>query len=134
MFRLAAVALTDPIGGLDQPRQFGCRVVCRDPTGTMPEQILSILEADTGGTQGPPERVFQVMDPNLGQVRPLARPDPTRREHAANWSALVRENVSWMTAAARLDHRAGPGCLNRFSASISGASAGVGLPSGGAAG
>ena len=30
--------------------------------------------------------------------------------------------------------RAGPGCLNRFSASISGASAGVRLPSGGAAG
>ena len=30
--------------------------------------------------------------------------------------------------------RGGPGCLNRFSASISGASAGVRLPSGGAAG
>jgi hypothetical protein len=30
--------------------------------------------------------------------------------------------------------RAGPGCLNNFSASISGASAGVRLPSGGAAG
>jgi hypothetical protein len=29
--------------------------------------------------------------------------------------------------------RGGPGCLNRFSASISGASAGVRLPSGGAA-
>ena len=31
-------------------------------------------------------------------------------------------------------YRGGPGCLNRFSASISGASAGVRLPSGGAAG
>ena len=30
-------------------------------------------------------------------------------------------------------YRGGPGCLNRFSASISGASAGVRLPSGGAA-
>jgi hypothetical protein len=30
--------------------------------------------------------------------------------------------------------RGGPGCLNRISASISGASAGVRLPSGGAAG
>jgi hypothetical protein len=30
-------------------------------------------------------------------------------------------------------HRGGPGCLNRISASISGASAGVRLPSGGAA-
>jgi HSP20 family protein len=30
--------------------------------------------------------------------------------------------------------RSGPGCLNNFSASISGASAGVRLPSGGAAG
>ena len=30
-------------------------------------------------------------------------------------------------------HRGGPGCLNRFSASISGASAKVRLPSGGAA-
>jgi hypothetical protein len=30
--------------------------------------------------------------------------------------------------------RAGPGCLNNFSASISGASAGVRLPCGGAAG
>jgi glucose/arabinose dehydrogenase len=32
------------------------------------------------------------------------------------------------------DDRAGPGCLNRFSASISGASTGVRLPSGVAAG
>jgi hypothetical protein len=33
-----------------------------------------------------------------------------------------------------LVERSGPGCLNNFSASISGASAGVRLPSGGAAG
>jgi HdeA/HdeB family len=33
-----------------------------------------------------------------------------------------------------IDLRGGPGCLNRFSASISGASAGVRLPSGVAAG
>jgi hypothetical protein len=32
-----------------------------------------------------------------------------------------------------LGNRGGPGCLNRISASISGASAGVRLPSGGAA-
>ena len=32
------------------------------------------------------------------------------------------------------DARGGPGCLNRISASLSGASAGVRLPSGGAAG
>ena len=34
----------------------------------------------------------------------------------------------------RFAERGGPGCLNRFSASISGASAGVRLPCGGAAG
>ena len=44
-----------------------------------------------------------------------------------------------MTARERMDRklrtkRAGPVCLNNFSASISGASAGVRLPSGGAAG
>jgi hypothetical protein len=53
----------------------------------------------------------------------------------------VREGLSGATAHDLFDgycqrlvvHRAGAGCLNSFSASISGASAGVRLPSGGAA-
>jgi hypothetical protein len=40
---------------------------------------------------------------------------------------------SWHLANNPAAVRDGPGCLNRFSASISGASAGVRLPSGGAA-
>src|SRR5258708_1341662 len=43
---------------------------------------------------------------------------------------LIAEN----SLAARQEQRAGPGCLNRISASISGASAGVRLPDGAAAG
>ena len=42
------------------------------------------------------------------------------------FEAYAGEHVDWV--------RGGPGCLNRFSASISGASAGVRLPSGVAAG
>jgi uncharacterized membrane-anchored protein len=45
------------------------------------------------------------------------------------WTAIIIVR----TAATNVADRAGPGCLNRFSASISGASAGVRLPSGRAA-
>src|ERR1035437_10080652 len=56
--------------------------------------------------------------------------------------SLISETVEVPTAATNRTHivalqyrgqRAGPGCLNRFSASISGASTKVRLPSGGAA-
>jgi hypothetical protein len=42
--------------------------------------------------------------------------------------------TSWDAVTIAWDNRGGPGCLNRFSASISGASARVRLPSGVAAG
>ena len=40
-----SVPLAHALGGLDQPRQFSCRVVGRDPTGAVAEQVLAILEA-----------------------------------------------------------------------------------------
>src|SRR4029077_1859240 len=53
----------------------------------------------------------------------------TRFQWSGNNSELERR-----TAAKKMtDHRGGPGCLNRFSASIGGASAGVRLPCGEAA-
>jgi hypothetical protein len=47
---------------------------------------------------------------------------------------LAISSVSAQALDTRKADRGGPGCLNRFSASISGASAGVRLPSGVAAG
>jgi hypothetical protein len=47
---------------------------------------------------------------------------------------FVSASLHRSTDGAKVTMRAGPGCLNRISASISGASAGVRLPDGAAAG
>jgi DHA2 family multidrug resistance protein len=49
-------------------------------------------------------------------------------------AAIMTPPIGWLSARfGRKNLRGGPGCLNRFSASISGASTKVRLPSGGAA-
>jgi hypothetical protein len=97
------VAFADPIGRLDQPSEFGCRVVRGDPTGTMSEQILSILEADTGCPQSPTERVLEVMHPHVGEISAIASADPRGSEHAPDRTAVVGEHERWINTAAPLD-------------------------------
>ena len=54
---------------------------------------------------------------------------------AQSWQLLAKaEHWEHLAAVETSSYRAGPGCLNRISASISGASAGVRLPDGAAAG
>ena len=54
--------------------------------------------------------------------------------HNLSIGGLIETIILWFAVWLGWQYRAGPGCLNRFSASISGASAGVRLPSGLAAG
>jgi hypothetical protein len=61
----------------------------------------------------------------------LAVPEPLRNDLRMHIRA---EHVGCVRVPQIVELRGGPGCLNRFSASISGASAGVRLPSGVAAG
>jgi hypothetical protein len=66
-------------------------------------------------------RIWSQLEKGLGSVEIVARYGLGCAGRVVSGWVLVR------------GVRGGPGCLNRFSASISGASAGVRLPSGGAA-
>jgi len=61
-------------------------------------------------------------------VRLVARKHGVAPSQLFTWWRLVAQGA--LTVAGAGEERGGPGCLNRFSASISGASAGVKLPSG----
>ena len=49
---------------LDQARQFCLRVVRRDATTAMPEQILTILERHARRAESTAEGVFEIVDAN----------------------------------------------------------------------
>ena len=38
-----SIAIANAVGILDQPREYGSRIVRRDLSGAMPEEILAIL-------------------------------------------------------------------------------------------
>jgi hypothetical protein len=80
-YRPPPVNIADLVCGLDQPEQFGCRIVRGDPTGHVTEQILAIFKTDAGCSEPSTECMLQVMDADLGKVRSVSGMRPTRFEH-----------------------------------------------------
>jgi hypothetical protein len=78
---LSAIAVTHAIGSRDEPGKLSCRVVCRDPHGPMPEQVLAILEAHACRPQAAAERMLQVVDPDLREAGPVPGANPAGSEH-----------------------------------------------------
>ena len=99
-----------------------------------PSELATVLSGLAGYLA-----VGQIPKP-ISDVRREGRriPGPSERRDIG-WAVAYREacrptGLVHEGKKVHVEDRGGPGCLNRFSASISGASAGVRLPGGGAAG
>jgi len=64
-----------------------------DPTGTMPKQILTILEPNSGSAQTSAKGVFEVMYAHRRKSGTLPSPLPRRAQHVAHGQALVAEHM-----------------------------------------
>ena len=65
----------------------------RNPSRPVPEQVLSILEAHAGRAQASSERMLQIMDPYLFQVRFVPGPHPCGIQHPRDRLAPVAEDM-----------------------------------------
>ena len=76
--RLVTVTIAHSIGGLDEPVEFGRRVMRRNPPGTVPKQILSVLKTHSGRPKPTAKRVLQIVHPNSLKIRTIATAQATR--------------------------------------------------------
>ena len=80
----------------DEARQLGGRVVCCDPRGAMPEEILPILKAHPGCSQASPKGMLQIVHAHLSKFGPNTGALPGSGHHAGDRLALIREDVRWI--------------------------------------
>ena len=71
----------------------------------MAQQILPILERDSGSSQSSAEGMLQIVHPNLRKPDPFPTTFPRRGHHAGYRMAIDRDNVRSIEATATLDHR-----------------------------
>src|SRR5262244_1760392 len=69
----AGIVCAYPVRGVNQVLQLRVRVMRRDASRSMSQQVLPILKRHPGCTQPAPEGVLQIMHPHLRQTSSLPR-------------------------------------------------------------
>jgi hypothetical protein len=103
--RCPSILIAHQVCRLQQLAEFGCRVVRGDAPGAVTQEVLTVLEADTGGPQATTEGVLEIVDPNVRQPSSRARSFPPRVQHALHGLPFVDEHVRCMLAVSAVDDR-----------------------------
>lgn len=94
--RTSSIVLGNRFSCFNKTVEFCCRIVCRDAPGAMPEQVLTVLEADPDGPETPTEGVFEIM-----LCEPMVAPPPLALFFQPVLSILRTGRPSWVKTNSR---------------------------------
>ena len=103
-FGSSPFVLANLLNGLDESRKLDGRVVCRDPTRSVSEQILPVFEAHSGRPRPAAKNMLQVVDPHLFKISPRTGSFPGRCHHSSYALAAIGKDKITVEAPMTFHH------------------------------